>query len=178
MLLLIHNNPSCLGRFSTNLHVFVNPSVDIITLTLCGGPFEHIVHKVGLEPRCQLKSLFATSCWLIQLCSVFSQSKNIHCSLENSVIMSTKRQLFGKLSSFVSPNLSLYSGIFAVPLLNKAIVFALELTLKFQWSYSPWLLRISLQNSHENLVLNQDNNFYLIRLSILITCLLNNVLML
>ena len=46
--------------------------------------------------------------------------------------MSTKRQLFGKLSSFVSPNLSLYSGVYAVPLLNKAIVFALELTLKFQ----------------------------------------------
>ena len=89
--------------------------------------------------------------------------------------MSTKRQLFGKLSSFVSPNLSLYSGFYAVPLLNKAIVFALELTLKFQWSNSLWLLRISLQNSHENLVLNQDNNLYLISLSILITCLLNNV---
>ena len=48
--------------------------------------------------------------------------------------MSTKRQLFGKLSSFVSPNLSLYSGVYAVPLLNKAIVFALELTLELQRS--------------------------------------------
>ena len=36
------------------------------------------------------------------------------------------------------------------------------------------LLLISLLISQENLVLDQDNNFYLIHLSILITCLLNN----
>ena len=36
------------------------------------------------------------------------------------------------------------------------------------------LLLISLSISQENLVLDQDNNFYLIHLSILITCLLNN----
>ena len=38
-----------------------------------------------------------------------------------------------------------------------------------------WLLHISLQISYENLVLDQDNSFYLISLNILITCLLNNV---
>ena len=37
------------------------------------------------------------------------------------------------------------------------------------------LLHISLQIGYENLVLDQDNNSYLISLNILITCLLNNV---
>ena len=37
------------------------------------------------------------------------------------------------------------------------------------------LLHISLQISYENLVLDQDSDFYLISLIILITCLLNNV---
>ena len=37
------------------------------------------------------------------------------------------------------------------------------------------LLHISLQIGYENLVLDQDNNFYLTSLNILITCLLNNV---
>ena len=36
------------------------------------------------------------------------------------------------------------------------------------------LLHISLQISYENLVLDHDNNFYLITLSILITCLMDN----
>ena len=34
---------------------------------------------------------------------------------------------------------------------------------------------ISLEIIYENLVLNQDKNFYLISLSILVTCLLDNV---
>ena len=38
-----------------------------------------------------------------------------------------------------------------------------------------WLLHISLKLSYENLVLDQDNNFYLISLSILITCLLEKI---
>ena len=37
-----------------------------------------------------------------------------------------------------------------------------------------YLLLISLLISYKNLVLDQDNNFYLVHLSILITCLLNN----
>ena len=41
--------------------------------------------------------------------------------------------------------------------------------------YSPlYLLDISLKRTYENLVLDQDN-FYLISLNILITCLLDNV---
>ena len=41
--------------------------------------------------------------------------------------------------------------------------------------YSPlYLLHISLKRTYENLVLDQDN-FYLISLNILITCLLDNV---
>ena len=38
-----------------------------------------------------------------------------------------------------------------------------------------YLLPISLSMSSENLVLDQDNNLYLMSLSILITCLLANV---
>ena len=38
-----------------------------------------------------------------------------------------------------------------------------------------WLLHISLKISYENLVLDQDNNFYLISLNILISCLLDNL---
>ena len=38
-----------------------------------------------------------------------------------------------------------------------------------------YLLPISLSMSSENLVLDQDNNLYLMSLSILITCLLDNV---
>ena len=38
-----------------------------------------------------------------------------------------------------------------------------------------YLLHISLYISYENLMLDQGNNFYLISLSILITCLLENV---
>ena len=42
--------------------------------------------------------------------------------------------------------------------------------------HSPlWFLYVSLKISYENLVLNQNNNFYLISLSILITCFLDNV---
>ena len=42
--------------------------------------------------------------------------------------------------------------------------------------HSPlWFLYVSLKISYENLVLNQNKNFYLISLSILITCLLDNV---
>ena len=36
------------------------------------------------------------------------------------------------------------------------------------------LLHISMKIGYENLVLHQDNNFYLISLSILITCLLDS----
>ena len=36
------------------------------------------------------------------------------------------------------------------------------------------LLHISMKISYENLVLHQDNNFYLISLSIFITCLLDS----
>ena len=38
-----------------------------------------------------------------------------------------------------------------------------------------WLLHISLKISYENLVLDQDNNFYLISLNILISCFLDNL---
>ena len=38
-----------------------------------------------------------------------------------------------------------------------------------------WLLHISLWISYENVVLDQDDNFYLISLSSLITFLLDNV---
>ena len=38
-----------------------------------------------------------------------------------------------------------------------------------------WVLHISLKISYENLVLDQDNNFYLISLNILISCLLDNL---
>ena len=38
-----------------------------------------------------------------------------------------------------------------------------------------WLLHTSFKISYENLVLDQDNNFYLISFSILISCLLGNV---
>ena len=38
-----------------------------------------------------------------------------------------------------------------------------------------WLLHISLQISYENLVLDLDNDFYLISFYILISCLLDNV---
>ena len=38
-----------------------------------------------------------------------------------------------------------------------------------------WLLHTSLKLSYENLVLDQDNNFYLISLNILISCLLDNL---
>ena len=41
-----------------------------------------------------------------------------------------------------------------------------------------WMPHISSQTSYESLVLDQDNLFYLIRLSILITFLLDNVWML
>ena len=38
-----------------------------------------------------------------------------------------------------------------------------------------WLLHISLEISWENLVVDQDNNLYLISLNILMTYLLDNV---
>ena len=40
---------------------------------------------------------------------------------------------------------------------------------------SLWLLHISLKISYENLVLDQNDNFSQISLSILITCLMDNV---
>lgn len=45
--------------------------------------------------------------------------------------------------------------------------------------FSPlWLLHVSLSIKYYNLVLDWDNNFYLISLSILVICLLDNVRML
>ena len=38
-----------------------------------------------------------------------------------------------------------------------------------------WLLHISLEISWEYLVVDQDNNLYLISLNILMTCLLDNL---
>ena len=38
-----------------------------------------------------------------------------------------------------------------------------------------WLIHISQLSSHKNFLSDQDDNFYLISLSILITCLLDNV---
>ena len=40
---------------------------------------------------------------------------------------------------------------------------------------SPGFFHISSKISYKNLVLDQDNNFYLMSLNILITCLLDNV---
>ena len=45
-------------------------------------------------------------------------------------------------------------------------------------SFSPPAAKNSLQISYENLVLDQDYNFYLMSLSILITCMLDHVWML
>ena len=59
---------------------------------------------------------------------------------------------------------------------GKITVFALTLQLPTSdyYLFSPLLLHISLSISYENLVLDQDDNFYLISLSIPITCLLDD----
>ena len=81
-----------------------------------------------------------------------------------------------KKNSVINENSDWYSFLFIIPITQGSWVANVVDKRQDLIVNSPlWLLPIYLQSSYKNLVLDQDKNFYLISLNVLITCLLDNI---
>ena len=87
-----------------------------------------------------------------------------------------KVHVIWKKNSVINENSDWYSFLFIIPITQGSWVANVVDKRQDLIVNSPlWLLHIFLQSSYKNLVLDQDKNFYLISLNVLITCLLDNI---